>query len=83
MDTDGVSGIADAVFIDGRLTRFAKPTKHSVTRFNRSAETFRTMLKQKPFLDLISSDGVDEFTIYYDSCTCTRKKKIEGRFKTC
>jgi hypothetical protein len=37
------------------------------------AETFRTMLKPKPFLDLISSDGVDEFTIYYDSRTGARK----------
>jgi hypothetical protein len=73
LTTDRVSGIFDALFDDGRLTRFVKPTKHSETRFNRLAETFRTMLKPKPFLDLISSDGVDEFTIYYDSRTGARK----------
>jgi hypothetical protein len=53
LTTDRVSGIVDALFDDGRLTRFAKPTKHYETRFNRSAETFRTMLKQKPFLVMI------------------------------
>jgi hypothetical protein len=31
LTTDRVSGIVDALFDDGRLTRFAKPTKHSET----------------------------------------------------
>jgi hypothetical protein len=72
-----IKGIKDTLIQLGKVVKCGEINAISDTRFNKLGQLFQSLVKQKPFLDILRSTR--EFKAYYSSRSTKRKKTIDDQ----